>query len=65
MLLTKKDFWEVICIKLNIITLFQIKTATIKIRKTGKYIDLNILILERQVQIIAFITPHSFSYYIN
>lgn len=60
-LLTKRKFWEETCAKVNAITLSQLEAAAVEIRKTGKYTDPDILTLERQVQIIASKTPHSFA----
>lgn len=59
--LTKRKFWGETCAKVNAITLSQLEAAATEIKKTGKCIDPNILIVERQVQIIASKSPHSFA----
>lgn len=61
MLLTKKKFWEKTYAKVNTITLSQLEGVVTKIKKTGKYTNPDILLLEQQVQIIASKAPHSFA----
>ena len=61
LLLTKKKFWGETCTKVNAITLFQLEAIAAEIKETGKCIDPDILMIKRQVQIVASKTPYYFA----
>lgn len=60
LLLIKRKFWGKTCAKVNIIILSQLKATVVEIKKTGKYIDPNILTFKQQIQIVVSKSSHFF-----
>ena len=60
-LLTKTRQWKETHALVDAITFSQLEAAAIEIKKTGKCTDSTIFKLERQVQVVAVTTPHSFA----
>ena len=62
-LLIRRNFWRKTYDKVNAITLSQLEIVIAKIKKIGKYIDFDILLLKQQVQIFPSKYFHSFAKY--
>lgn len=60
-LLTKSRLWVETHAQVDALTLAKLNAATTEIQTTGKCTNPTILKLERQVQIVASQTPHSFA----